>query len=85
MKRTQIYIDRDLWRRVKAVAERRGQTISDLIRTTLTTTLNREDTGDSLEALYELGKTFKWPKNTPKNLSTTLDKYLYTPSKAKSK
>ncbi len=85
MKRTQIYIDWETWRRAKATAALRGQTVSDLIRTTLTSTLKKEDTGDPLEGLSRLGKTFKWPKNTPKNLSTTLDTYLYAPSKPKQK
>lgn len=82
MKRTQLYIDWETWRRAKAAATRRGQTVSNLIRTMLSTSLPVKEKGGSLENLATLGKTFAWPKNTPRDLSTNLDHYLYgTPKK----
>ncbi|MBI2405175.1 hypothetical protein HYV22_03285 [Candidatus Gottesmanbacteria bacterium] len=82
MKRTQVYIDWETWRRAKAAAARRGQTVSELIRKTLASAVRSDRTKNSLDLLYEFSKKYKdkWPKDTPKNLSTTVDRYLYAPS-----
>lgn len=77
MKRTQIYIDIPTYRQAKAVAQASGKTISELIRTSLVRSLRTETTDNPLENILLLSKKIRFPKSTPKNLSTSLDRALY--------
>ena len=79
MKRTQIYIDIPTYRRAKALAQASGKTISELIRASLTASFRGETTINPLENILRLSKKILFPKNTPKNLSTDLDRELYSP------
>lgn len=79
MKRTQIYIDIPTYRQVKAMAEASGKTISELIRASLVASFGRETTINPLEHILLLSKKIRFPKRTPKNLSTNLDREIYSP------
>lgn len=77
MKRTQIYIDLPTYYQTKRLAALRGQTISQLIRTTLKKTVKREKKQDLLALLDDFHKKYPTPPGTPRDLSTRLDYYLY--------
>ncbi len=79
MNRTQIYIDVPTYERAKALAKASGQTVSELIRSSLSHTVQREANVNPLEQIAALGRRLRFPSKTPNNLSTTIDKYLYRP------
>ena len=83
MKRTQVYLDYETHKMALTLASQTRQTLSSLIRTSLKNHVKstpQMKNANPLVGLYRLGKRIKWPKNTPKDLSTNLDKYLYDPA-----
>jgi len=80
MKRTEVYIDLPTYQKAKAVASLSGQTLSGLIRTSLSGRVNDKRMVNSLELLANLSKKFRPLKGTPRDLSANLDKYLYDPA-----
>lgn len=78
MRRTQVYIDQPTYKKARLFARARGKTISELIRTSLIKSLEKERSANPLELINQFNRKYKSPIDTPKNLSTTLDKYLYT-------
>jgi hypothetical protein len=51
MRRTQLYLDRAIHARLKAVAKRRGRTVSDLVREALELVYGSADSGERLATL----------------------------------
>ena len=84
MKRTQIYIDPETYARARAVAKSSGQTVSELIRTSLARFLPKTTKGEnSLVKLEELSHKYTPKAHIPTDLSTNLDHYLYGVPKKK--
>ncbi|MBI4064831.1 hypothetical protein HY409_00470 [Candidatus Gottesmanbacteria bacterium] len=82
MKRTQVYIDYDTYTLAKATAAQTRQTLSSLIRSSLSSHVRSISKKNSLEEIAKLAHMFPTPKNTPTDLSYNLDHYLYgTPKK----
>ena len=79
MKRTQVYIDIPTYQKAQTLARMRRKTLSQIVRDSLDKSLKEErsEKYNSLELIAELSKKIKLPKNTPRDLSTNLDKYLY--------
>lgn len=81
MKRTQIYLPEDLYREIAHLAEKEGKPKAQIIRERLKANLastrvgKAKNAGEALLELAELGKKFNI--KGPKNLSVTIDKYLY--------
>ncbi len=51
MHRTQLYLDRTIHARLKALAKRRGRTVSDLVREALALVYGSDQTGERLATL----------------------------------
>ena len=83
MKRTQVYIDLPTYQQAKAVANLSGQTLSELIRVSLSNRLKDKKQINSLELLADFSKKFKPFKGTPRDLSINLNHYLYGTPKRK--
>lgn len=83
MKRTQLYIDPQSYNLALQAASFENTTISDIFRKAVRHySKSQPKPKNSLIEIAKLAKTFKWPKNTPKDLSYNLDHYLYgTPKK----
>lgn len=82
MKRTQVYLDFPTYQLALTHARSTGTTLSHVIRTSLKSQIKSKTPKNSLLEIAKLAKTFKWPKNTPTDLSYNLDHYVYgTPKK----
>jgi len=80
MKRTQIYLDMNTLIKARVLARKQGKTVSQIVRNALYEFISKKEKPvSSLELILEMSKTIKVPKDTPKDLSTNLDKYLYSP------
>ncbi len=80
MKRTQVYIDLPTYQKAKAAANLSGQTLSELIRAVLAQGIRPKKSVDPTGLLEEFYKKHRFPRHTPADLSTNLDKYLYDPA-----
>lgn len=79
-RRTQIYIDEELYQSLKKTAQRRQTSLSEVIRGQLwqlaEATRPKHDARKILLDLAELGKTLDWA-GAPHDLSENIDHYLY--------
>lgn len=80
-RRTQIYLDNEVYRDLKEIADRRDASISEVIRERIGKPARAQkpthDARAILDEIYQLGKRMKWSKDTPRDLSERIDEFVY--------
>jgi len=79
-RRTQIYLDENIYQELKKIADRRDASISELIRERIGKPNEQKRFAGNgkqvLEVVEAMGKNWQW-RSAPKNLSERVDEVLY--------
>ena len=76
MKRTQLYIDEELYTLLESTARSEKRTVSSYVREALRTQIAQEKAG-GLKALRALVSMSRFAGHGPKDLAKNYEKYLY--------